>query len=460
MKRLDKFNLTSELFQKKQINGMKFGLYFRLILILITSILRPLLEASVVENYFILGLNALLLSIFFIGIIAIYRNFNINIISNIITVFDISMMALFPFFWYVESGYYESTPSVVLLKGAFPFISIILVCLSGLSLDPKRPLIMTFVFNLIFFTILLAVISDPRTQFTDNMIESVIHEPVYVSYYIIHFFSISFAGIIVSFIVYTYKRTIGEAIELELESFKLKLMDEDLENAKETQKSLINIDSILQEKFKIETYYRPYDKIGGDFLSAQKMNDDKSDFIFGDVSGHGIGAAMISGMISLSFKSLKDSKQTPKDKIEVMDQDLKQFSIDHNISLAVFRISEQDKEIQYSYAGHGEGFILRDKELKPLIGRGTLILSPLPNNHSNFQVNFEKGDWIFFFSDGLYEVFNSTGEMMDYDNYLKFIQRQLPINDPKTFLKIIANNSLSFSQNKISDDMTMLLVGI
>lgn len=261
-------------------------------------------------------------------------------------------------------------------------------------MGPKRPLIMTVVFNLIFFSILLAVISDPRTQFTDNMIESEIHEPVYVSYYIIHFFSISFVGIIVSFIVYTYKRTIGEAIELELESFKLKLIDEDLENAKETQKSLINIDSILQEKFKIETYYRPYDKIGGDFLSAQKMNDDKSDFIFGDVSGH------------------------------------------------------------------GEGFILRDKELIPLIGRGTLILSPLPNNHSNFQVNFEKGDWIFFFSDGLYEVFNSTGEMMDYDNYLKFIQRQLPINDPKTFLQIIANNSLSFSQNKISDDMTMLLVGI
>lgn len=53
--------------------------------------------------------------------------------------------------------------------------------------------------------------------------------------------------------------------------------------------------------YKLYSYFQPYIKVGGDILNVIKEKDESLHILFGDVSGHGISAAMVAAMTSIAF---------------------------------------------------------------------------------------------------------------------------------------------------------------
>lgn len=79
---------------------------------------------------------------------------------------------------------------------------------------------------------------------------------------------------------------------------------EDLALAKLTQEAWVAKDFGEIPNVKIQSRFLPYDEIGGDLILYEKPNDDCIDIFFGDISGHGISSALVSGIAAVSFKNI------------------------------------------------------------------------------------------------------------------------------------------------------------
>src|SRR5208282_4074763 len=73
-------------------------------------------------------------------------------------------------------------------------------------------------------------------------------------------------------------------------------IEEDLALAARVQQSLAP-KSLVWGNVHVETYYHPVRTIGGDFGLVSPMGDDRLNLLVCDVSGHGIGSALVANRI-------------------------------------------------------------------------------------------------------------------------------------------------------------------
>ena len=244
--------------------------------------------------------------------------------------------------------------------------------------------------------------------------------------------------------------------EIQLKEFYSRT-SEDLLIAQNTQKSLVTIQVPDSIDFKMSTYYRSYDKVGGDVLSVEVRPDKRLNIFFADVSGHGIASAMVSAMASLAFKIVSRSNMQPAESLLIMHELLKPLVLNHHISACFAIMDTQNNRIEYSYAGHPQILLIRNKHVIEMEGRGSLILSPLEPSLRDYHLDIEPGDKFLFYSDGLVELFNESGEFYGEDKFFESILANLS-KKGKALLEAVVGDSIVFAEGHIEDDMTMLLI--
>jgi serine phosphatase RsbU (regulator of sigma subunit) len=246
--------------------------------------------------------------------------------------------------------------------------------------------------------------------------------------------------------------------ELILSQFYYRISLE-LEQAQKTQKSLIRLDVPEGKNYKMSSYYKSYEKVGGDVLSLEERQDGKLNILFADISGHGISSAMVSAMATLAFKIVSKANLKPAEALLTMHELMKPLVIDHHISACFLVFDPKSNNIEYSYAGHHSILLIRNGNLKELEGRGTLILSLMKPSLQDYKYSLEKGDRLLMFSDGLYELFNTEGEFYGEENLYNSIRSKLHLNGTE-LLQSLVDSSLSYANFNAEDDMTLFSLEI
>jgi phosphoserine phosphatase RsbU/P len=245
-----------------------------------------------------------------------------------------------------------------------------------------------------------------------------------------------------------------------LRNFHDRVSDE-LEKARAIQESIIKVDNIDNSKFKIHNYYKPADEIGGDFIFTHWSESGKRlDLFFGDVSGHGIGSAMVGAMSVLAFKNAVNKYESPAESLHFINESLMPLIKDFHISCVYFSFFPTEKKIFYSYGGHPSIYMVKGNELIELAGVGSLLLFPQIKSFTNYEAIQEDIDGVLMFSDGMYEFYDENKRLVDQDSFLKIVTDLLPVKDGSNFLNSIAENTLESSNQKIQDDMSMLFLEI
>ncbi|MCG9875629.1 MAG: response regulator [Leptospiraceae bacterium] len=238
-------------------------------------------------------------------------------------------------------------------------------------------------------------------------------------------------------------------------------ISEELAIARSIQESLIKIENNKDAKCKIYNYYKPADEIGGDFIFTHWSEfNHRLDLFFGDVSGHGIGSAMVGAMSVLAFQNSVQNYESPADSLYAINDSLLPLIQDFNISCVYFSLFPEEKKIFYSYGGHPSIYLIKGKELIELEGVGSLLLIPQMKHFENFEVSLNDVEGILMFSDGMYEFYDQTKRLVDLDSFLNLIRNSLPVLNSESFLDTIAEKTLQLSNHKIQDDMSMLYLEI
>jgi len=90
---------------------------------------------------------------------------------------------------------------------------------------------------------------------------------------------------------------------LELEELNKKLM-EDLEYARDIQKAMFTLHHPDWQKVRFEAKYYTAERASGDFYNVFKLDGNNIGFFIGDVSGHGVPAAMLTVFLNQTIKTL------------------------------------------------------------------------------------------------------------------------------------------------------------
>jgi sigma-B regulation protein RsbU (phosphoserine phosphatase) len=240
-------------------------------------------------------------------------------------------------------------------------------------------------------------------------------------------------------------------------------IQEDLTLAARVQQSLAP-KSIVWGGVNVETYYHPVRTIGGDFGLVSALDEDHLNLLVCDVSGHGIGSALVANRIYTEMMTQLRSGAG----LDVMLRHLNRFVM-HNIGSSVFfftvaaaRIDRGGRRMVFAGAGHPPGMIVRDGEEPRLLESRSMVLGALPEAvgpEVTLDVDLQQGDRVVLYTDGITDVFDSRGEMLGVEGVQEFVREAslLPFNEMK---QGILDRVADWREGPSTDDVSLVLLEV
>lgn len=190
------------------------------------------------------------------------------------------------------------------------------------------------------------------------------------------------------------------------------LMDTELELARNIQMNLIPKTSPVEY---IRFFYRPMEKLGGDFFQVYDLDLDRICVFISDVSGHGVPAALVTTMLNSFIIQNLDLADRPADFLFELNEFLIQQST-QNFVTALFGVYDPGRRtFHFSLAGHNLPYIIKGSQVFcPWVSNRGLPLGILSNHDLRYMekpymdasLQLAAGDHLLFTTDGVEETVN------------------------------------------------------
>jgi PAS domain S-box-containing protein len=222
------------------------------------------------------------------------------------------------------------------------------------------------------------------------------------------------------------------------------------------QQSLEPPDIITEKTYRIYTRYIPCEEIGGDYLEI--INVDSLIFIIsGDVSGHGLIAALFTFLLRGIIKTILAGVIDTLSLLEKVAAEIQDYLIEgYFITMSVMLIDPDERTLYYTRAGHPPFIIYNDKNVE-VIGKKSSFISPIIPKHrwDTNQVKLKPNDKVFLFTDGLFEIQDAKNGNLLGVNYIRdLVHKNLKMSPPDMIDAIIADLKNKSGSDVFEDDIS------
>ena len=243
-----------------------------------------------------------------------------------------------------------------------------------------------------------------------------------------------------------------------------KAMDEELALAARVQQSL-SPKSMVWAGMRVETYYHPVHAIGGDLGLVSPQGDDHLNLLVCDVSGHGIGAALVANRIYTETVAKLRSAMPLADVLEYLNRFLMQdisTTPPFCLTVAAARVERSVRRMTFAGAGHPPAMIVQPGAEPRLLASNSMVLGALPEAvgpDAAIEVDLATGDRIFLYTDGISEVFDARGEMLGVEGVRNFVRQnsRLPLREMK---RAILDKVAAWREGPPTDDISLVLAEV
>jgi sigma-B regulation protein RsbU (phosphoserine phosphatase) len=217
----------------------------------------------------------------------------------------------------------------------------------------------------------------------------------------------------------------------------------------------------------------PSQRIDGDFYIFLRHSEECLDVIVGDVMGKGVAAALLGAAAKSYFlRALsdlmalaKDGKlPEPKEIVMLAHADLVRHLIDLDsfVTLVYARLDLSRRTLELVDCGHTGTVHLHAKTgLCEMLHGDNLPLGVREGEiYDQISVPFDPGDLLLFFSDGITEARNSSGELFGYQRLEECVASNGQLQ-PEALVEAIRKSVFTFSgSNRLTDDLTTVAVRV
>jgi serine phosphatase RsbU (regulator of sigma subunit) len=204
----------------------------------------------------------------------------------------------------------------------------------------------------------------------------------------------------------------------------------------------------------------PAREVGGDFFNYLQVNDREIALLVGDVSGKGVGAALLMANIQASLRTRLALGQDLAAIADALDRDVDANTpgaVYATLFVAIFDVP--DRRLRYVNAGHHAQYILRRSGgLDDMPSTGLPIGMLSGRGYSERHAEVAEGDLLFFYTDGCVEVEDASGEMFGIERLEAVLRRATGDEDPIVLVE--TEVSRFRGDQEPYDDATMMVVKV
>jgi sigma-B regulation protein RsbU (phosphoserine phosphatase) len=241
------------------------------------------------------------------------------------------------------------------------------------------------------------------------------------------------------------------------------MIENELKWAGEMQKTFLrpSLKNVKGIEFKIS--YKPFGGLhcSGDYYDVIDINNDQYFFVLGDVSGHGIKAAFITGILKAIIyteyiQATKGSALSPADFLSWLNKRMSfelRKSSDMLITMIAGVIDLKSQTVKYANAGQTHPFLIAGNGVKEFPVSGSCLGFAYDSNYTDRIEKWVPGDTIFMYTDGLTELMYKDKSCRSIDIISILGQTEYGENYHRQILDsaLAQANTQSFS-----DDVTLL----
>jgi len=239
-------------------------------------------------------------------------------------------------------------------------------------------------------------------------------------------------------------------------------MEAELALAARVQQSLAP-QSLVWNDLSVEAYYSPAHTIGGDFGVVLPQGDEFLNLVMCDVSGHGVGAALMANRIySETFHALERRMGPGTLLRRLHDFVHDRIAVDgFYFTMAAARFSQHGRRVAFAAAGHPPAIVVSNGVLRLLDSQGGILgcLSETAPSESADEIELAPGDRLVLYTDGLVEVFNHHDDMLDVEGLAGLVRQSAERALPE-MKQAILDGVTAWRHGPLADDVSLVIVEV
>ena len=243
---------------------------------------------------------------------------------------------------------------------------------------------------------------------------------------------------------------------------KFEILQHDLQVARSIQQSLLPQDTPHIAGYEIAGWNRPADDTGGDYFDWKTLANGKVIISLADVTGHGIGPALLASVCHAYARSRFSTEQDLSTALERINQDLgADLTTGRFVTFVAAICCPESSDIEMLSAGHGPIFIYSHPEDRfREMNAQALPFGILPSFTSDppEHLHLHSGDLLLLATDGFFEWENDQGEQFGVLRLKESIRSSRDSAPAEIIMRLYETVNAFSNGTKQQDDLTAVVI--
>jgi Stage II sporulation protein E (SpoIIE) len=270
------------------------------------------------------------------------------------------------------------------------------------------------------------------------------------------------AGLVAGFVAERIKGHVHGAVREVETRRELDRVRHDLEVARSIQQSLLPQAKPEIEGFDIAGWNRPADETGGDFFDWNRLSDGCLAVMLTDVTGHGIGPALLAALCRAYARSAFETNKNMSDAVARLSRDLgEDLRPNRFATFVVVMCHPGSPQVELLSAGHGPILLYsrRTHSCREFPAQGLpLGIMPEIAPEAPAILSLEPGDLIFIATDGFVEWENTDAEPFGVEKLQATIQNAADLAPEEIIRKLVEDVTAFAAGTRQEDDLTAVII--
>lgn len=225
----------------------------------------------------------------------------------------------------------------------------------------------------------------------------------------------------------------------------------------------------LGQGVRIDYQFVASSRLGGDLLGFHDIDDDHQAFWLLDVTGHGVGASLLSVSAGNAIRSgqINADRRDPAALLQTLNHAFPMEQHNNKFFTLWYGVYQRStRSLTYAAAGHHPALLLRAGQTPQRLGMPGLMIGVVPDaQYQNQTVAIQPDDRLYLFSDGLYEIRGGDNhQLLGLEGITHLIahasDEPQPTADDQTRVQRIINQAQQYQHNtaEFVDDVSLLEV--
>jgi len=239
--------------------------------------------------------------------------------------------------------------------------------------------------------------------------------------------------------------------------------DQELNMARRIQRGFLLSQFPAMPRLEVHAINVSSREVSGDFYDVVPAGDGSFLLAIADVSGKGVPAALLSSMLQASLRTQATSVTSVAEILRNVNRLVNgSASPGQFATFFLARVDEPRLRLAYSNAGHNWPIVFRRGGERVTLDRGGTVVGILADTpFEEAVVELRSGDRVVFYTDGISEAANATGELYGDDRLIAAVER-LPdgLSAQDTIEGLLADVRGWLGKLEAGDDMTLMVLRV